>query len=216
MARSEAGTLAQNLIEKTIKGVGAGFERGLVGLDLAGECFVPLLKGEQLVGDVEGGEHGYAQRIDSGAVGGDGAHFRVDEVGELLDVNRILATQVVGLVVDFNGDVLVVAWCGHSLFRLAEFVELLHHALDAAAYLLAFLFERFEASLGHRQMSGLLIEQLLQGGSVAFRGCASFALGLEELDCAEHALLEYGKIIRREGIFRRFRRGKGEGGHRAS
>ena len=63
---------------------------------------VALADGGEFVGDVEGGEDGYAEGVDGAAVGGDGAHLGVDDGGEALDVSGVGAAEVVDLVVDVD------------------------------------------------------------------------------------------------------------------
>ena len=81
---------------------GCGWSAGV--LEAAGEGVVALAGGAELVGDVEGGEDGYAEAVDGVAEGGDGAHLGVDDGGEALDVGGVGAAEMVDLVVDVDGD----------------------------------------------------------------------------------------------------------------
>ena len=75
---------------------------------LAFDSFVLALQLVIVVGDVEGGEDGDAERIDGGGVLGNGAHLGIDKFGEALDVGGVRAAQVVALVVDFDPNTVLV------------------------------------------------------------------------------------------------------------
>ena len=75
-----------------------------------------LADGAQLVGDIEGGEDGDAERIDGVAVGGDSAHLGVYDLREALDVGVVCAAEMVDLVVDFYCDGL--GWSFEGLFHV--------------------------------------------------------------------------------------------------
>jgi hypothetical protein len=51
----------ENFVEEAGEGAGAGTHSDLGEREAAGEVFVSLAKGLELVGDVEGGEDGYAE-----------------------------------------------------------------------------------------------------------------------------------------------------------
>src|SRR6185437_9415341 len=70
----------------------------------AGKAIVLLLQQVVFVGDVEGCENGYAQRIGGRGLLGYRSHFQIDIIGELLNVVGIGPAQIVGLVVDIDAD----------------------------------------------------------------------------------------------------------------
>src|SRR5579871_1136298 len=107
----------ENFVEESGERTGAGTHGDLGEGEAASEGFVALAEGLKLVGDVESGKDGYAERIDSVAKGGDGAHFGVDDVRELLDVGGVGAAEIVDLVVNFDSDGLTLSellWCGRG------------------------------------------------------------------------------------------------------
>jgi hypothetical protein len=109
----------EDLVEHVGEGGGAAAGGVLRVLDAAGERVVTLAGGAELVGDVEGGEDGYAEAVDGVAVGGDGAHLGVYDGGEALDVGGVGAAEIVDLVVDIDrdglGDGLVFGGLGRGL-----------------------------------------------------------------------------------------------------
>ena len=63
-----------------------------------------LLGREQLVSDIQRCEHGDTQRVNGRAMGRDPTHIGMNQRRKLRDVRRILATKMVGMVVDGDGD----------------------------------------------------------------------------------------------------------------
>jgi hypothetical protein len=59
----------------------------------------------KLICKVESSEHGNPQRVDCAALRRNGAHLRVDARSQLSDMIRVLAREVIGLVVDLNRNV---------------------------------------------------------------------------------------------------------------
>jgi hypothetical protein len=125
-----------------------------------------LLQPHQFIGDVQGSEHGHAQRINGIAVGGDGAHLGVHGVGQPLNVFRIGSPQMIRLVVDIYTDrgagvpdfhvICHVSPMVPPINRLdpasvaliqrsiAQFVNLLEQTLDAHAHCVPFLLQAGE------------------------------------------------------------------------
>ncbi len=80
-------------------------------------------------------------------------------------------------------------------FSGRNFVQLVQQALDALAYMFAFLLESFYLLLYLGQLRRLFVEELLQRGRVLLGSGAGFALFLKHLDGAQDALFERAKIV---------------------
>jgi hypothetical protein len=59
----------------------------------------------KLIGKIQSSEHGHAEGVDCAALRGYSAHFCVHARSQLPDMIRVLAREVIGLVVDLNRDV---------------------------------------------------------------------------------------------------------------
>src|ERR1700744_4549542 len=97
----------EDLVKHVGEGGGAAAGGVLRVFEIAGEIgdlIVALTGGAELVGDIERGENGHAETVDGVALRGDGAHLRVDDGSEGLDVGRIGAAEVIDLVVDIYCD----------------------------------------------------------------------------------------------------------------
>src|SRR6478609_6762285 len=92
--------LFEDLVEQTAQAGGASVThaRGQAGWGLAGL--------RKLVGKIQRGEDRDAKRIHGSSLGGHGAHFRVHLGGQLADVIRVVAGQMVRLVVDLDRHVI--------------------------------------------------------------------------------------------------------------
>jgi hypothetical protein len=76
----------------------------LRGLETSRERVEALAGSAKLVGDIQGGQDGYAEAVDGVAVSSNGAHLGVDDLGEAFDVLGIGAAKMVDLVVDVYSD----------------------------------------------------------------------------------------------------------------
>jgi len=74
---------------------------------VAGNAVVPVLKHVELIGDVERGQHGDAQRIHCGCLLRDQSHLGVYISGQLRDIFRVGAPEMIGLIVNFDTDTAV-------------------------------------------------------------------------------------------------------------
>jgi hypothetical protein len=95
----------------------------------------------QLVGQIQRGQHGHAQRVHGAALRGHGAHLRVHRSASSRNVLRVLAGEVIGLVVDLNGDVpaRIAADCSSAMPATSQFqrVQLRQQPLHALPHLVA-------------------------------------------------------------------------------
>jgi len=57
----------------------------------------------QFIGQVQRGQHSHAQRVHRAAMRRHRAHLGVDARGQFANVVRVLAGEMVDLIVDFNG-----------------------------------------------------------------------------------------------------------------
>jgi hypothetical protein len=103
----------EDFVEESGEGAGTGTHGDLGDGEVSGEGVITLAQGLEFVGDVERSQNGYAQRIYGVAECGDGAHFGVYGLSELLDVDGVGSAEMVDLIVDFDGD-------GLALLRLFD------------------------------------------------------------------------------------------------
>src|ERR1700688_1894808 len=91
-------------VQQAGKTVGARTERSLAFAHAASKDTGVLLQAQELISDVQGGEHGDTQGVHRIAVGGDSTHLTVNHGCELLNVVLIRSAQVIGLVVNIYAD----------------------------------------------------------------------------------------------------------------
>src|SRR5262249_8211258 len=61
---------------------------------------VSLFERYKFIGNVQSSKDGYAQRVNRFALLCNCAHFRIDDLGQLLNVCRVMSAQAIGLVID--------------------------------------------------------------------------------------------------------------------
>ena len=203
----------EDFVEYVGEGGGAAAGGVLRGLEVAGERVETLAGGAEFVGDVEGGEDGDAEAVDCVALGGDGAHFGVDNGGETFDVGGIGAAEMVDLVVDVDRDGLALGGLGrglggfeglgsvHRLFHrvsfmgLEEFVDLLEHFFYAKADVFALFVEGGDFGFDGACVGFMGGEFFAERGDFGFGVGAGFAFALDDFYGTEDFLFERLKLV---------------------
>src|SRR5258708_31340350 len=83
-----AALAGEDRVKQAVQVAGAGAQRALCLIRIA----ITRLQRQELVGDIDGREHRYTQRVHARALRRYRAHLRIDEVGQPFDVHGVLST----------------------------------------------------------------------------------------------------------------------------
>jgi hypothetical protein len=121
----------------------------------------------ELIGKIQRGQHGHAQRINGAALRCDSAHLGIDARSQVANMLRILAREVIDLVVNFNGHITVGIASfflghdhSHSILGASKFqrVQLPEQPLHPLAHLFALGTQGADFFLQNLLLLGLIVQ----------------------------------------------------------